>query len=63
LHDSSKNADLIMMGMAVPDENFTDYYNKIQLRLKNLPTVALVLAGEGLSFGEILMQQDEFQDD
>lgn len=62
LHDSSKNADLIMMGMAVPDENFTAYYNKIQERLKNLPTVALVLAGEELSFGEILMQQDEFQE-
>jgi fructose-1-phosphate kinase PfkB-like protein len=59
LHDSSKEADLILMGMAVPDENFTAYYNKIQNWLKDLPTVALVLAGEELAFGEILMQQDD----
>jgi amino acid transporter len=63
LYDSSKNADLVFMGMAEPDENFVSYYESIQTRLRNLPTTALVLAGEKLSFGEILMQQDEFEDD
>ncbi len=63
LHDSSKDADLIVMGMAVPDENFAKYYTKMQERLNNLPTTALVLAGEELSFGEVLMQQDEYQED
>ncbi|MEX0660331.1 MAG: amino acid permease [Balneolaceae bacterium] len=63
LHHSSKNADLIVMGMAVPDENFAKYYSKMQERLNNLPTTALVLAGEELSFGEVLMQQDEYQED
>lgn len=63
LYDSSKNADLVFMGMAEPDENFVNYYESIQERLRNLPTTALVLAGEKLSFGEILMQQDEFEDD
>lgn len=63
LHENSADADLILLGMAKPDENFTQYYEKIQKRLDNLPTVALVLAGEELSFGEILMQQDEFHED
>lgn len=63
LYHSSKNADLVFMGMAEPDENFVNYYESIQERLRNLPTTALVLAGEKLSFGEILMQQDEFEDD
>lgn len=63
LHDSSKEADLIVMGMAEPDENFARYYGQIQERLKNLPTTAMVLAGEELSFGEVLMQQDEYHDD
>lgn len=63
LHDHTTDADLIFLGMAKPDDNFTEYYQKIQGWLKDLPTVALVLAGEELSFGEILMQQDEFQED
>ena len=63
LHDSSKEADLIVMGMREPDENFSDYYGVIQDRLKDLPTTAMVLAGEELSFGEVLMQQDEYQED
>ena len=62
LHDSSKDVDLIIMGMKVPDENFTEYYGVIQKRLEDLPTTAMVLAGEELSFGEVLMQQDEFQE-
>ncbi|MEX2511722.1 MAG: Na-K-Cl cotransporter [Cyclobacteriaceae bacterium] len=63
LHESSSNADLIFMGMAVPDENFEVYYQNIQKRIQNLPTTILALAAEGISFGEVLMQQDEFRDD
>ena len=62
LHDSSKNADLILLGMATPGDDFADYYETIQERLKGLPTTALVLAGEEMSFGEVLLQQDEFQE-
>ena len=63
LHESSGNADLILMGMAEPDENFVNYYDKIQNRLQNLPTTVMVLAGEEISYGEVLMQQDTFQED
>jgi hypothetical protein len=63
LHESSQETDLIFMGMAEPDENFIDYYGNIQERLKGLPTTILVLAGEEISYGEVLYQQDEFQED
>lgn len=62
LHTSSKSADLILLGMATPGDDFADYYDTIQDRLQGLPTTALVLAGEDLSFGEVLLQQDEFQE-
>lgn len=63
LHESSRETDLIFMGMAEPDEKFIDYYGNIQERLKGLPTTILVLAGEEISYGEVLYQQDEFQED
>jgi len=63
LHDSSQETDLIFMGMAEPDENFIKYYGTIQERLKGLPTTILVLAAEEISYGEVLYQQDEFQED
>ena len=62
LHDSSSNADLILLGMATPGDDFVAYYDSIQERLKDMPTTALVLAGEEMSFGEVLLQQDEFQE-
>lgn len=62
LHKSSADADLILMGMATPDENFASYYENMQKRLQDLPTTVLVLAGEEISYGEVLMQQDEFQE-
>ena len=63
LHESSKNADLVFMGMAEPDENFPEYYKKIQGRLDGLPTTVMVLAAEEISFGEVLLNQDSFQED
>ncbi|HKL18379.1 MAG TPA: hypothetical protein VJ905_05400, partial [Halalkalibaculum sp.] len=63
LRDSSQDADLVMLGMAEPDNNFSRYYNRVQQRLKGLPTTILVLAAEDISFGEVLMQQDNFHED
>lgn len=62
LHETSRDADLIFMGMADPGDHFAEYYEKIQKRLDGLPTTIMVLAAEEISFGEILMQQDEFQE-
>lgn len=62
LHESSTNADLIFMGMATPGDNFSEYYKNIQKRLEGLPTTVMVLAGEDISYGKVLMQQDEFDE-
>lgn len=58
LHESSKEADLVFLGMAEPDENFTSYYESLQKNLSGLPTTIMVLAAEEISFGKVLMQQD-----
>lgn len=63
LHESSKDADLVFMGMAEPDENFAEYYKNLQSRLDDLPTTILVLAVEDISFDEVLLNQDAFQED
>ncbi|WP_018127428.1 hypothetical protein [Balneola vulgaris] len=63
LHESSEGTDLIFMGMAEPNNDFLNYYTSIQNRLKGLPTTILVLAAEDISFGEVLLQQDAFQED
>lgn len=60
LHSSSQNADLILLGMAMPNENFRGYYEGLQKRIQDLPTTLLVLAAEEISFTEVLMQQETF---
>jgi len=66
LHESSEGADLVLMGMAEPghpESDFVTYYDQLHKRLEGLPTTIMVLAAEEISFGEILMQQDGFQND
>ncbi len=62
LHESSKAADLVFMGMATPDENFIDYYEKAQERISKLPTTILALAAQDVSFGEVLISKDTMQE-
>ncbi len=60
LHESSKNADLVFMGMAKPGNgNYSKYYENVQNRLEDLPTTIMVLAAEEISFGDILVQKGE----
>lgn len=56
LYESSRGADLVLMGMREPGEteNYADYYWKLLERAEGLPTTAFVLAAEELEFGEIL---------
>jgi hypothetical protein len=49
--------------MAEPNEHFADYYKSCQTRLKDLPTTVLVLAAEEISFGDVLLQEDAFQEE
>lgn len=61
LEESSKDADLVIMGMAIPDENFVNYYSTMQKRISKLPATILVLAAEDISFKNILLQDDIFK--
>lgn len=54
----SAEADMIMLGMATPDEHFTKYYESMLDLTKNMPTCVFVLAGQEISFGEVLIPQE-----
>ncbi|MGC1396012.1 MAG: Na-K-Cl cotransporter [Coleofasciculaceae cyanobacterium] len=56
LHDSSKKADLIFLGMANPEDtpDYTQYYEKLQNRATGLPTTVFVLAAPDFAFEEVL---------
>ncbi|MEL6603806.1 MAG: amino acid permease [Cyanobacteria bacterium J06614_10] len=56
LRASSATADLIFMGLALPDEDFTGYYQALQERIAGLPPTVLVLASENLDFSEMLQK-------
>jgi len=53
LRQTSRNADLIFLGMATPDENFVRYYEELQQKVAGLPSTALVLAAPNFSFSEV----------
>ncbi len=54
LHQSSADADLVLLGIAEPDDDFASYMDQLKRRLEGLPDAALVLAAEDLAFGEVL---------
>ncbi len=53
LHENSQDSDLIFMGLAKPNKNYTDYFSSVQKRIKELPTTILALAAQEVSLGEI----------
>ncbi|EPR71080.1 putative solute carrier family 12 (potassium/chloride transporters), member 7 [Cyclobacterium qasimii M12-11B] len=55
--EESKNSDLIMMGLAIPEEEgaFEDYYVTLKERTKSLPTKVFVLAGQEVEFDKVLI--------
>ncbi len=55
LRSSSSNADLVFIGMATPDGDFTKYYENLQERTRGLPTTVFVLAAENLAFGDVIL--------
>ncbi|MEL6440548.1 MAG: amino acid permease [Cyanobacteria bacterium J06621_8] len=56
LQQSSGNSDLVFLGMAEPSTNFTEYYEKLQSRVANLPSTVFVLAAPDFAFGEVLTE-------
>jgi len=55
----NSGADLILLGMAQPGEDFLEYYEGLQRLIEGLPTAIFVLASEDLAFEEILLQHEQ----
>ena len=56
LSDSSADADLVFLGLAVPSDDSQKYYKTLQDRVAGLPTTVMVLAAENLDFSEMLQK-------
>lgn len=56
LAESSRETDLLFLGMADPGEDFADYYRAMRDRAARLPPTVHVLAAEDLEFGDVLLQ-------
>jgi amino acid transporter len=54
LHESSRDADLVLLGMAEPDDGFATYFDALRHRTRGLPTTMFVLAAEEIGYGEVL---------
>lgn len=56
LNQYSRSADLIFLGMATPRENYMEYYESLQDKVKDLPSTIFVLAAPDFAFGEVLTE-------
>ncbi|MGF1461217.1 MAG: amino acid permease [Leptolyngbyaceae cyanobacterium] len=54
LHESSREADQVMLGIAEPNDEFQTYYSTVQARIQGLPSTMLVLAAPSYAFAEVL---------
>ncbi len=57
LRESSSDADLILLGMAMPGQvpDYPAYYRRLQEMTDGMPTTAFVLASENMDFAEVLL--------
>ncbi len=56
LKEKSKDADLVIMGLAEPRENFLDYYDQlINIKTHGIPSTLFVLAAQDINFEEVLI--------
>jgi hypothetical protein len=55
LREISADADLILLGMAEPGDDFVDYYQRMHAMVLGLPTTAYVLAAQEVDFSEVLL--------
>ncbi|MGB3238982.1 MAG: Na-K-Cl cotransporter [Geitlerinemataceae cyanobacterium] len=58
LHESSRNADLVFLGMAKPEgeEDYSCHFDRLQELATGLPSTAFVLAAPDFAFSEVLQQ-------
>jgi amino acid transporter len=64
INKSSAQADLVFLGLARPDvigEGYADYFKQFQQRVAGMPTLVVALAAPDMSFGGVLMREEEWQ--
>ena len=54
LAGSSRNADLVIMGLKEPDDHYEDYYRNLKKNTAGLKNKVFVLAGEEVAFEKVL---------
>jgi hypothetical protein len=57
LAQSSQRADMVILGLADPTDNFREYYSKVQKRVTDLPSTLLVLAAPNFAFADVLEKE------
>lgn len=57
LRETSVGADLVIMGMAEPEDGFVEYYEHLQRITAAMPPTMVVLAAEDLAFSEVLTER------
>jgi DNA-binding LytR/AlgR family response regulator len=63
LQGSSRDADLVFMGIAKPKAGeFEDYSAELRERTEGLPSTVFVLAAEEIAFREVLLRYDHEMD-
>jgi amino acid transporter len=63
LQESSRDADLVFMGIARPEAGgFEEYYAELRRRTEGLPSTVFVLAAEEIAFREVLLRYDYLMD-
>lgn len=54
LAESSREADLVFLGLKEPDDDYANYYRQLQANTSSLKNKVFVLAGEDVLFEEVL---------
>ena len=55
LHESSREADVVFVGMAEPNDDYVSYYEQLRDRTGDLPLTVYVLAAEEIAFEDVLL--------
>ena len=55
LHESSRDAEVVFVGMAEPNDHYVSYYEQLRKRTGDLPLTVYVLSAEKIAFEGVLL--------
>ena len=59
IKEASKDSDIVLLGLATPNDDYSKYYSELQTKLDEFPTTLLVLASEDIAFSKVLFPDDD----